>query len=58
MAIFVANLYCMKLVTYLKDGHDHLAMLINGMLYDMDSIHPELPFIDPAFYDDQLKNII
>jgi len=33
----------MKLVTYLKDGHDHLAMFINGMLYDMDSIHPELP---------------
>lgn len=33
----------MKLVTYLKDGHDHLAMCVNGMLYDMDSIHPELP---------------
>jgi len=33
----------MKLVTYLKDGHDHLGMVINGMLYDMDAIHPELP---------------
>lgn len=33
----------MKLVTYLKDGHDHLAMNINGLLYDMDAIHPELP---------------
>ena len=33
----------MKLVTYLKDGHDHLAMCISGMLYDMDAIHPELP---------------
>ena len=43
IAIFVVNLNIMKLVTYLKDGHDHLAMFINGMLYDMDSIHPELP---------------
>ncbi len=33
----------MKLVTYLKEGHDHLAMSIDGILYDMDSIHPELP---------------
>src|SRR5947208_1013583 len=33
----------MKLITYLKDGHDQLAMLIDGMLYDMDSIHPDLP---------------
>lgn len=33
----------MKLVTYLKEGHDHLAMCIDGILYDMDSIHPELP---------------
>ena len=33
----------MKLVTYLKDGHDHLAMNINNLLYDMDAIHPELP---------------
>jgi fumarylacetoacetate (FAA) hydrolase len=33
----------MKLVTYLKDEHDHLAMYIEGTLYDMDSIHPELP---------------
>ena len=33
----------MKLVTYLKDQHDHLAMLIDGLLYDLDSIHPDLP---------------
>ncbi len=33
----------MKLVTYLKEGHDHLAMVINDLLYDMDAIHPELP---------------
>jgi fumarylacetoacetate (FAA) hydrolase len=33
----------MKLVTYLKDGHDHLAMVINDELHDMETIHPELP---------------
>lgn len=33
----------MKLVTYLKDGHDQLALLINGKLYDTDSLHPDLP---------------
>jgi len=33
----------MKLVTYLKDGHDQLALLINGSLYDTDALHPDLP---------------
>ena len=33
----------MKLVTYLKNGHEQLAMLINGQLYDTDTISPELP---------------
>ena len=33
----------MKLVTYLKDGHDQLAMLVDGNLYDMDALHPDLP---------------
>lgn len=33
----------MKLVSYLKDGHDYLAVLVNGMLYDMEHIHPDLP---------------
>ena len=33
----------MKLVTYLKDGHDQLAMLIDGKLYDTDSLHSDLP---------------
>jgi fumarylacetoacetate (FAA) hydrolase len=33
----------MKLVTCLKEGHDRLAMVIDGMLYEMDAIHPELP---------------
>lgn len=33
----------MKLVSYLKEGHDQLAMLVNGFLYDADDVHPELP---------------
>jgi fumarylacetoacetate (FAA) hydrolase len=33
----------MKLVTYLKDGHEQLALLIEGKLYDTDAIHPDLP---------------
>ena len=33
----------MKLVSYLTDGHDQLAFLVDGLLYDCDLIHPELP---------------
>ena len=33
----------MKLVTYLKDDQDQLAILVNGRLYDTDSLHPDLP---------------
>ncbi|MFT3682642.1 MAG: fumarylacetoacetate hydrolase family protein [Ferruginibacter sp.] len=33
----------MKLVSYLKDGHDQLALLVNGNLYDTDALHPDLP---------------
>ncbi len=33
----------MKLVTYLKDHHPQLALLVNGNLYDTDSLHPDLP---------------
>lgn len=34
----------MKLVTYLKGGEEQqLAMVVNGYLYDMDSLHPDLP---------------
>ena len=33
----------MKLVTYLKDSHEQLALLIDGKLYDTDAIHPDLP---------------
>ena len=33
----------MKLVSYLKEEHDQLALLVDGLLYDMDSLHPDLP---------------
>ncbi len=33
----------MKLISYLKNGHEQLAVLHNGNVYDMDSLHPELP---------------
>jgi len=33
----------MKLVTYLKDGHDQLALLLDGKLYNTDALHPDLP---------------
>ena len=33
----------MKLVTYLNEGHDQLALLIDGNLYSTDALHPDLP---------------
>lgn len=33
----------MKLVSYLKEGHDQLAVMVDGFLYDMDKLHPDLP---------------
>lgn len=33
----------MKLVCYIKEGHEQLAMLVNDILYDTDALHPELP---------------
>lgn len=33
----------MKLVSYLKDGQDQLAVLVNNYLYDMERLHPDLP---------------
>lgn len=33
----------MKLVSYLKEEHDQLAILVDGLLYDMDLIHPDIP---------------
>jgi fumarylacetoacetate (FAA) hydrolase len=33
----------MKLVSYLKEGHDQLGILINDIVYDMEVLHPDLP---------------
>ena len=47
----------MKLVTHLKDGHEQLAMLIDGILYDTDTINNELPSSMAMFlnyWDDML----
>jgi fumarylacetoacetate (FAA) hydrolase len=33
----------MKLVSYLKDGQDQLAFLVDNFLFDCDMVHPELP---------------
>ena len=33
----------MKLVSYLKDGHDQLAFFFDDLLFDCDLLHPELP---------------
>lgn len=33
----------MKLVSYLKENQDQLALLVNNLLYDTDIVHPSLP---------------
>jgi fumarylacetoacetate (FAA) hydrolase len=33
----------MKLISYINDGHEQLGVLINGMVYDMETLHPDLP---------------
>ena len=33
----------MKLVSYLQEEHDQLAILVNGLLYNLEALHPELP---------------
>jgi len=33
----------MKLVSYLKDEHDQLAVLVDDLLFDMEQLHPDLP---------------
>jgi fumarylacetoacetate (FAA) hydrolase len=47
----------MKLVSYIKDNHEHLAVIVGEYVYDMEMLHPELPntmsmFL--SFWDDYL----
>ena len=37
------NIHIMKLVTFLKDGHDQLGIVVDGNIYAMDSLHNDLP---------------
>ena len=33
----------MKLVSYLSEGHDRVAILVDGLLYDAEVLHPDMP---------------
>lgn len=33
----------MKLVSYLREGHDQLGIFVDGYLYNMETLHPDLP---------------
>ena len=33
----------MKLVSYLKDDRDQLALLVDDLLFDLETVHPDLP---------------
>ena len=33
----------MRLITYLKNDHEQLALVIDGKIYDTDKLHPDLP---------------
>lgn len=33
----------MKLVTYIKEDYEQLGLIVNGKIYDTDSLHPDLP---------------
>ena len=48
----------MRLVSYLKDEHDQLGILVDGTVYDMETLHPDLPssmglFLN--FWEDSLE---
>ena len=50
----------MKLVSYLKDEHEQLALLVDGLLYDVELIHPDIPNTMNMFlnYWDELFPIV
>lgn len=33
----------MKLISYVKDGHEQLGIFINNLVYDIEVLHPDLP---------------
>ena len=53
MPIFIGNKFLfMKLVSYSVEGHDQLAILVDGLLFDMETIHPDLPKSINMFLND------
>ena len=50
----------MKFLSYLKDGHDQLAILVDDTVFDLDELHPELPNSMNVFmnYWDQLIEFV
>ena len=50
----------MKLVTYLKEEHEQLGVLVNGLVYDVDRIHPDIPNTMGMFlnYWDELYPVV
>lgn len=50
----------MKLVSYLKDEHEQLALLVDGLLYDMERLHPDIPGTMSMFlnYWDELFPVV
>lgn len=36
----------MKIVSYLKEEHEQLAILVDDLVYDMETIHPDVPKYD------------
>ena len=50
----------MKLVSYLKDEHEQLAVFVDGLLYDVGLIHPDIPNTMNMFlnYWDELFPIV
>jgi len=50
----------MKIVSYLKEDHEQLAVLVDGLLYDMELIHPDIPNTMSMFlnYWDEMYPVI
>lgn len=50
----------MKLVSYLKNGHDQLALMHNHLLYDTDKLHSDFPSsmnMLLIYWDDNFENL-
>ncbi|MBS1731455.1 MAG: fumarylacetoacetate hydrolase family protein [Bacteroidetes bacterium] len=51
----------MKIVSYLKDGHDQLALVHKNLLFDTDKLHPDLPSsmnMLLIYWDDNYESLV